>query len=147
MSLARIKELRNRVASLSEKVNQAVISVIRENEDWIIALNLQQLNQFGINNKGQAIQPPYTVTTIRIKQKKMHPTNRVTLRDTGAFQESFFLDIGLDQFEVKASDEKTEELLNKYGRDVLGLTDENIRLLIEEKIHPVVVQTFDQIMR
>lgn len=48
----------------------------------------------------------------------------------------FFLEVGDKQFEIKASDFKTEDLIKKYGRQILGLTDENIAILIWQYIYP-----------
>ena len=49
---------------------------------------------------------------------------------------AFFLEVGDKQFEIKASDFKTEDLIKKYGRQILGLTDENIAILIWQYIYP-----------
>ena len=40
------------------------------------------------------------------------------------------------QFEIKASDFKTEDLIKKYGRQILGLTNENIAKLIWQYVYP-----------
>ena len=79
---------------------------------------------------------PYSPVTIEIKKALGQPTNRVTLRDEGDFESSFFLEVGDKQFEIKASDFKTEDLTKKYGRQILGLTKEKIAVLIWQYIFP-----------
>ena len=60
----------------------------------------------------------------------------MTLRDTGEFQESFYVEATDTQFVVKAADWKTEKLIKKYGRQILGLTRENLQELIWQYIYP-----------
>lgn len=116
-----------------------IMNIIEENEAYIVDMNAEeQLYEQGVNNLGVSISDyaPYSPVTIQIKRLKGQPTNRVTLRDEGDFEESFFLQIENDHFEIKASDFKTEHLIRKYGRQILGLTDENIKKLIWEFIYP-----------
>lgn len=116
-----------------------VQQIIFDNEAYIIDMNAEeQLYEQGINRVGVSIMDyaPYSSITIQIKREKGQPTDRVTLRDEGDFHHSFYLDVGLDRFEIKAGDWKTEELIKKYGRQILGLTDENIASLIWDYIYP-----------
>lgn len=136
-----ITDLRKRVADFNEALTSGrlIQNIIWENEAYIVDLNAEeQLFEQGINRLGVEISDyaPYSPVTIEIKAAKGQPTNRVTLRDEGDFESSFFLEVGTKQFEIKASDWKTEELIKKYGRQILGLTDENIAILIWQYIYP-----------
>lgn len=109
---------------------------VETREDDIVSMIADdQLYQRGINGgSGEAIwnYRPYKKITIAIKQHKGQPYDRVTLRDTGAFHESMFVDTDEDGFCVEATSIKTESLLDKYGVGVLRLTDENTSILIED---------------
>lgn len=136
-----ITDLRKRVADFNEALTSGrlIQNIIWENEAYIFDMNAEeQLFEQGINRLGVEISDyaPYSPVTIEIKEAKGQPTNRVTLRDEGDFESSFFLEVGTKQFEIKASDWKTEELIKKYGRQILGLTDENIAILIWQYIYP-----------
>ena len=136
-----ITDLRNKVAQAENNINSGkwMQQIIYDNEAYIVDLNAEeQLYEQGINNLGVSISDyaPYSPVTIKIKKAKGQPTNRVTLRDEGDFESSFFLEVGQNQFEIKASDWKTEELIKKYGRQILGLTNENIEKLIWDFIYP-----------
>lgn len=136
-----ITDLRNKVAHAENNINSGkwVQQIIYDNEAYIVDLNAEeQLYEQGVNNLGVSISDyaPYSPVTIEIKKAKGQPTNRVTLRDEGDFESSFFLEVGQNQFEIKASDWKTEELIKKYGRQILGLTNENIERLIWDFIYP-----------
>ena len=136
-----ITDLRKRVIDFNNLLTtgKLIQQIILDNESYIVDMNAEvQLYEQGINNLGVDIADyaPYSPLTIEIKQSKGQPTNRVTLRDEGDFESSFFLEVGNTQFEIKASDWKTEELIHRYGRQILGVTDENISVLIWQYIYP-----------
>lgn len=139
--MKKITDLRKRVADFNEALTSGRIiqNIIWDNEAYIVDLNAEeQLFEQGINRLGVEISDyaPYSPVTIAIKEAKGQPTNRVTLRDEGDFESSFFLEVGDKQFKIKAADFKTEDLIKKYGRQILGLTDENIAILIWQYIYP-----------
>ena len=139
--LKSIQDLRNRVATFNNGVSSGeyIQQIIWDNDAYIVDMNAEeQLYEQGINRLGVDIMDyaPYSPVTIEIKKALGQPTNRVTLRDEGDFESSFFLEVGDKQFEIKASDFKTEDLIKKYGRQILGLTDENIAILIWQYIYP-----------
>ena len=139
--MKKITDLRKRVADFNEALTSGRLmqDIIWNNDAYIVDMNAEeQLFERGVNRLGVEIMDyaPYTPVTIEIKKALGQPTNRVTLRDEGDFESSFFLEVGDKQFEIKASDFKTEELIKKYGRQILGLTDENIAILIWQYIYP-----------
>ena len=141
-----ITDLRDRVKKVNEDLTSGkmIQKIIQENEAAIIDMNAQeQLFESGENSLGVSIASyaPYTPITIEIKKLKGQPTNRVTLRDEGDFESSFYLVISDKQFEIKASDWKTEELVKKYGSSILGLTKENIASLKWDYIYPELMDT------
>ena len=134
-------ELDNMIKGLKafeQNIGNAIKSAVEENQRFIINLNAEsQLFFQGENADGKLIDSyrPYRPRTIQIKSQKGQPTNRVTLKDTGAFHRSFFLVIGTDTFEIKANDIKTQALITKYG-NVIGLTDENMDMFARMFIAP-----------
>ena len=142
-----ITDLRDRVVKVNEDLTSGkmIQKIIQEHEAEIIDMNAQeQLFESGENSLGVSIASyaPYSPITIEIKRLKGQPTNRVTLRDEGDFESSFYLVISDKQFEIKASDWKTEELVEKYGSSILGLTKENIASLTWDYIYPELMDTF-----
>lgn len=136
-----INDLLKRVTDFNEELKSGRLmqKIIWDNEAYIIDMNAEeQLYEQGVNNLGVSISDyaPYSPVTIEIKKAKGQPTNRVTLRDEGDFESSFYLEVDDKQFEIKAADWKTEDLIKRYGRQILGLTDENIKILIEHYIFP-----------
>ena len=73
----------------------------------------------------------YAPRTIKIKQAKGQPTNRVTLFDTGEFYASFVIKPFKGGFTIDADDEKPDfDLFDEFGEDVVGLNPENLQTII-----------------
>ena len=149
--MKKITDLRKRVADFNEALTSGRLmqDIVWNNDAYIVDMNAEeQLFEQGINRLGVDIMDyaPYSPYTIEIKEMKGQPTNRVTLRDEGDFESSFYLQVSDKQFEIKASDFKTEELIKKYGRQILGLTDENIASLIWDYIYPDLLATAKNII-
>ena len=114
-----IDNLRQRVTEFNELLQSGrlIQSIILENEYVITDMNSEdQLYEQGINRLGVNIMDyaPYSPLTIEIKKEKA---------DT-------------QQFTIKAADWKTEDLIQRYGRQILGLTEENKIILIWAYIYP-----------
>lgn len=134
-----ILKLTDNVRAFERDLKIQIQKSLQDNEAYIVELNSEdQLFEKGENNLGVKIEDykPYSALTIEIKHFKHQPYDRVTLRDSGDFHRSFYMQIGDDYFEIKASDPKTADLIKKYGRQILGLTDQNIAEVIWTYLYP-----------
>lgn len=125
-----------------DNLNDIVRFEIVNAENAITNMNAQiQLYEQGVNRNGVQISSyrPYRQRTIQIKLKKGQPTNRVTLKDEGLFYASFVVRANELDFVIDATDWKTEELVTKYGSEILGLTDENLGDLIWTILYPAIL--------
>lgn len=123
--------------------------IIKEYAAEIIDMNVEdQLFERGVNRLNVDIMDykPYHPLTIELKKVKGQPYNRVTLRDEGYFHRSFHLLIGSDNFEITATDEKTEWLKKRYGRQIFGLTEDNARDLAESYVQPDLIKKLKEIL-
>lgn len=99
-------------------------------EQFIVNLNTQkQLHDKGIDSLGVSLSPAYTFVTLQFKNAKGQRLDHVTLKDTGQFYESFEIIVNPKGFDVVAVDR--HNLKDKYGENIIGLTDENIKILSE----------------
>ena len=140
-----IENLINRVRGFNNELTSGnlIKEIILDDEPFIVDMNAEsQLFDEGINRLGVSIMDyePYSPVTIEIKKAKGQPYNRVTLHDEGDFAASFFIEADDKQFEIKASDFKTEDLVKRYGRQILGLTDENKNVLRWEYVYPDILE-------
>lgn len=113
------------------------LSKDRELIDLIIYLNTEaQLYDRGVNSDGirlDSIGGSYASSTIAIKESKGQPTDRVTLRDSGDFYNSWIVFLNDDyDLEINADPIKeTGNLFNRWGKEIVGLTDENLVLVVK----------------
>ena len=126
-----IDKLKNILTKLrSFNPDDIIIDEVRNNEDIITEyVSEDQLREKGINGQNVSIASydPYSRITIEIKQEKGQPTDKVTLRDEGDFHDSFFVKVDGYSFSVSASDWKTGDLLDRYGDEILWISDENVK--------------------
>lgn len=134
-----IRNLCNNIIALDE--NEVVMSAIRKPEikRHIIYLNaFDQLFLGGLNSDGEIV-GTYRSTTEMMSDGESFTFNGLTKRkiegdayffyDTGGFLRSFSVSIKKDGFTIKANDEIDDEffgtLTEKYGKNLIGLTDES----------------------
>ena len=105
---------------------KAILNVVSLNDKKALNLNRDtQLFDEGSDSLGNLLSPPYTDLTILLKTIAGQPSNRVTLRDSESFHNSFFMDASKFTVKIDATDSKTTELKEKYGEDIFGLDDES----------------------
>lgn len=134
-----ITSLLDRVKKVKEALDSGRIAkeIVRDNDNILIDMNAQdQLFAKGVNRLGVRIDEyrPYSPFTIMVKIEKRQPYDRVTLKDTGEFYNSFFVETAEDRFYIKASDEKTDRLIKKYGAEIFGLTNESLAEFINDYV-------------
>jgi hypothetical protein len=121
---------KNRLENMRSKVVRALEETVKVTTHLVEDLNAGQLNE-GVNADNQNITPPYAELTKQIKKLKGQPTDRVTLKDTGAFHRSFNVMFETDGFMVDSKDELKNKLVEKYGA-ILGLTDKSKQQYIND---------------
>ena len=143
--MEKMQRLIDNLSYIQRNFDMYVEEVIRDNEQIIINLNRQdQLYNKGITSTSKDISSyrPYKSLTIKIKQEKGQPTDRVTLRDRGDFYEGFYIEYFEEGFLISSTDEKTKKLKAKYGEDIFGLTNENLSNLLHKEIIPILIKQY-----
>lgn len=130
-----------RKLDISEIFNFVISTELKE---LIIELNQDQLYDLGQDSKGNKLwsfspSMPYSPYTIKIKQAKGQPTDRLTLRDTGAFYKSFTVEVEGTSIVLDADGQKQDtNLFSQYGIDILGLNDQNMAIFLERLTNDVI---------
>ena len=106
-----IRNLAWRLRKFEEVLAKNLAKEMHAHEDEIIEMIQHQLYDKGINGAGVEIKSymPYKPSTIRKKQKKGQPFDRVTLRDTGQWYNSLVLVDDIEGFFITSTVAK-----NKY---------------------------------
>lgn len=134
-----IQSMIDALRDFRRREGEYLLGSVRENEAVVIDMNAEeQLFERGENRLGVSIADycPYSPVTIEEKRMRGQPYNRVTLRDTGDFESSFYIRYSGDSFEITASDGKTDDLVRKYGKEIFGLNRDNLDELIRSYILP-----------
>lgn len=125
-----IANLAQRVKSISIDDMLHELSEHVEFTDYIIELNTKnQLYDKGIDAKGERI-GSYSAKTKAIKDANGEISDHVTLLDTGKFYESFRVFLQGSDLIISADTIKdTDDLIFKYGQDILGLNEDSLEKL------------------
>ena len=111
---------------------------------FIVDMNTdEQLFDEGIDSTGTSLESiggEYAPSTIEVKIDSDLPFTHITLFQDGDFYSSFRVFVGKDSFTIDADSLKTGgvDLVDRWGEDIVGLTDENIGFLIKELIPAIV---------
>lgn len=142
-----IRNLEYRLRAFRDKLSMYLEEAVRDNESVIVGMIAEsQLYDKGITGMGRSIADyaPYAPKTIALKRKKGQPTNRVTLRDTGAFYAGMRVIFDAGGFRITSDDRKTEELVDKYGPEIFRLSNNNLSILLREHIRPALISKLRQ---
>lgn len=123
---------------INENLKSYVLEFVRKSKEQILEMNLDNLDLGERANKTK-ISPLYKPYTTSLKKKNNQPYDRVTLRDTGDFYDSLFIELSDGFFEIKSDDPKSFDLIDKYKSEILGLTDENITEIIRI-LRPILIE-------
>lgn len=136
---ASIRNLVYRLRKFKDILSEELKNEIMKHEDVIVQMVARdQLYEQGVEGRGISIMSyqPYTARTIKIKQKKGQPYDRVTLRDTGEFHDSLHVEFDDEGFYVTSTDDKAKYLLARYGKTIFRLTNKNFTELLRNYIRP-----------
>lgn len=142
---ASIRNLIYRLRKYKDIIDTELKEEIMRNEEVIVRMIAdEQLYEHGIEGRGIEIRSyaPYSSRTIKNKIKKGQPYDRVTLRDTGKFHASLKVVFDDNGFYVVSTDDKAEEILEKYGRTIFRLSNKNLSVLLNDYIRPSLKEKF-----
>lgn len=99
--------------------------------DIIFLIQNDQLLKRGVDANEEVI-GYYSQLTESISNGRKKFNTHYTLKDTGEFFASMFIKVLKDSFVMDADGKKGKDnLFEKYGDEIIGLTDENLQKVIE----------------
>jgi len=87
----------------------------------------------------------YAPMTKRRKKKKGQISNRVTLRDTGDWYNSMFVDFKSNTILIDATDVKNDVLKDIYGDAILDLAEQEVEFFVDTKLDPELQRMIDDL--
>jgi hypothetical protein len=140
------------INSMLQSAEKADLPFLLENSMFETApayVDLQREQMFaGVLSDGKSIQrigakyKGYAPMTIKIKEKKGQPTDRITLKDQGDFYFETFADARPEGFYVSSADSKTDSLEQAYGEKIFGLSESPKQTYIN-KLRPETVKQLE----
>ncbi|WP_438423261.1 hypothetical protein [Aquimarina macrocephali] len=119
-----------------QKIKSELFRFIRTLEKELADVNVNRLHDYSQDVDGNPIgfYSPGTESITNGRKKEGQPFD---LKDTGEFLESLFSEVRNDSIFFDTKDEKKKEvLINLLSKDIFGLTDEDLREVIDSKISP-----------
>ncbi len=110
----------NKAKKLKSEMQVLVFDVFFENAEVLEGYNRDQLRQ-GFRADGVPL-PNYSPNSVNFFGK---PPGRIKLFHTGAFYNEITLDANPDEAFILGLDEKTEMLEERYGKEILDISEEN----------------------
>lgn len=127
MKFEAVNKLKNSIGDID--LNAITQRALEARQDIIAELNRDQLRD-GRTATGASL-PPYSRTSV-VKFGK--PPGAIKLFDTGAFYDSIKPEFAGSSFLVDDTDSKKDMLQDRYGDDILGLSEENIGELAQDAL-------------
>lgn len=130
-----LEALANRIKAITVLEVLKHLSENKQFTDLIIELNTRkQLFDRGIDSTGRQLSDVggnYSPYTLQLHPEKIE--DKITLFDTGDFYESFRVFYSSGDFVISADTIKdTSNLIEDWGANILGLTNESLSLLREK---------------
>lgn len=121
-----IGEIMRKAKLLSDAVAWFDAMDSREKAEIIRLIQIEQLQKEGVDAKGEVIGYYSQMTEILSGGRKKF-NEHYTLDDTGAFFRSMYVVVLSDSILIEGDGDKGEEnLFQKYGEDIIGLTTESL---------------------
>jgi uncharacterized protein (UPF0335 family) len=136
------KQLERSKTVSSEIISRELFEFIKTVSDYMVELNKKQINQDGQDIYGKAI-GFYSKATELITNGAKGEGEPFTGKDTGDWLDKFYVTVLDDIFFFGSSDPKTDDILDSpdwLSSSLFGLTDKNLKEVIETKFLPFVLK-------
>jgi uncharacterized protein (UPF0335 family) len=128
----------------ADTVTEELFRFIKTISAYMIELNKKQINEDSQDIYGKAI-GYYSKATELITNGAKGAGEPFDGKDTGSWLNAFYVTVMDDIFYFGSTDPKTDDILdspNWLSSSLFGLTDENLKQLIDEKIQPFVLNYY-----
>lgn len=116
-----------------------VLKLLNDRADEMLQMERSRLLE-GLLSTGQQISPPYASSSYAEYKLKLNPLGVVDLTLTGAFTGAFIMSATSFPIFFGSLDEKSFSLIQKYGDDIFGETQEDLDKINEEIIPDIQAQ-------
>lgn len=112
--------------------DKIISETMEESKETLADLNAEQINT-GLKADGE-LMPDYSIRSV-VQYGK--PAGPIRLRDKGDWQAGLYVTVEGDKVVFNNTDNKDQQLTERYGEDIKGLSDKYKNEAIREKVRPV----------
>jgi len=145
--MSQISEYILNIDNFKDSLLQEIKLEIIKNQGKILSKAKLRLFNYGIDGEGKKIMPTYSPSTIEFKKIKRQRTSFVTLRDTGEFYGSMFIDFKENEVIINSMSYKTSFLILKYGVSIMRLTEQEELFIIDSIIEPFIIKKAQELSK
>lgn len=124
--MATILDIQENLKNVKSNIKSIASRAVQDTEVEFLKLNVEQL-EHGFDSQKKRLKKYRSKEYADFKSSlnSLPGNGNPDLILTGAFTESFNLNVSGDNFKIFASDQKANDLTKKYGDDIFGLTEES----------------------
>lgn len=124
-----------RLNDLSNNMDGYIRDIVLKNKGGLLGSIKLRLYNSGVDAEGNSL-GGYSEITKKLKRKKNKRTSHVTLRDSGDWYGSMFIDFQEGSILVDATDWKTGLLEDVYGEEILNLSEDEASIFVDSILEP-----------
>lgn len=140
-----VRELYSKFKSFDTKTEG--VRAIDVTKEAAVDFNREQLYFSSVRSDGSYLQGYKSEFYAEFKNRK-NPSpgfGAPDLYDTGSFQNKMFAVIESDKLRFDSKDSKTSDLVEKYGRNIFGLTKQNLDEYAKVNVHNELVRRVKEV--
>jgi len=142
--MSNLNDYINSLNDLSNNIDKIIKDVVIKDKGILLSNIKLRLFNKGLDANLKSL-GTYSKRTVLKKKKKNQRTSHVTLRDTGDWYNSMFIDFKNNEIIVDSSDFKTGILTDIYGDAILGLTEQELNNFIDANIEKALNKRLNEI--
>ena len=115
------------------ELDSLFVEVVSETEKVLLEMNKKQLFEKSEDSEKRPLSP-YSSLTYASEKNKMNSLPGFGSPDlfyTGAFYSRFFLDVDKEGFGIYSGDDKTSDLVDRYGISIFGVNKDNLAIYVQ----------------
>jgi hypothetical protein len=142
--MGKIKDYLDKIKSVgSQDIEDMLLKVVVESKNQAIDLNTDQLFS-GKDANGQSL-GQYRNPNYAAFKRSLNPAGVVDLKLSGDFYQGFFARTDKFPITFSSTDEKTGELMQKYGTEIFGLNQDSLEEYRQE-IKPEIQKEYRKVL-
>jgi hypothetical protein len=142
-----VETFERKLRELKASINKGIQTSIASNEQILVDQQTDGQMDKGKDSNSISFIPDYATSTKNIKRSKGQPTNRVTLKDTGALYNSITIQANTTNAVISAGVAYFGFLVSHYETNsILGIQDEAMKEFLIDYTIPEIEKNFKQIL-